>query len=477
MFTDKVTDESGNTTGYTSNYDKIVRIIYNDGVDQYIDCFNIEVDYSNIKKRIDYLSADAKTHTQIKESKKKNHERNIALKAALGWNPTIENFTKIVMAHLETFMYMIHTTCNEIKAKPEKRTPKELNVSVGIDGNCPDNADKEFISPFPRVTKTVTNEDGSQRQEDAWVGEFNSDNWLEKDLVETFFNAIEEIWMQNNIENQLREQMKNMDENTYSCNVRYPITSFDFFLDSNVYGDDIISTFDNFVGGVAVRMFDILTINNIKDIKKYASKLGEVEANNFFKSVNVLGNKDLMKWVDANNGEFTAEHVLSAVTETSDKYPWSIDKKTNSNKPLLDNTNWLTRYVINGNTHSYMYPVQNIKFETIGENYNMYANSDNFENSDNIFSFPPSIEGLISKFEKVSSNNAHYNLIIEDDYFKIVKILEEVTANGCEAYTGDTLENGSTSISKILSKESSLDDAIETYYKTLFRIRTYLNCY
>lgn len=474
MFTDKVTDESGNTTTQ-NNYDKVVKIIYNDGVDQYIDCFNIEVDYSNVKKRIDYLTADANTQVQVKESKKKNHERNIALKAALGWNPTIENFTKIVMAHLETFMYMMHTTCNEIKANPEKRSPEALKVTVGTDGNCPDNANKEFIAPFPRVTKTVTNEDGSKKQEDTWVGEFNSDGWKEMDLVETFFNAIEEIWKQNEIENQLREQMKNEGEKTYPCSVKFPITSFDFFLNSNVYGDDIINTFDNFVGGVAVRMFDILTINNLKDIKKYASRLGEVEANNFFKSVNVLGNKDLVKWVDADTGEFTADNIMSAVTVTSDKYPWSIDKKTNSNKPLLDKDNWLSRYKLKSDNGAYMYPVQNIKFDTINENYNMYANSDNFENTDNIFSYPPSTDGLISKFDKTPSNNAHYNLIIEDDYFKISKILEEVTANGCEAYTGDSLENKTTSISKILSKESSLDDAIASggdnvgYYRTFFK--------
>lgn len=475
IFTKQVITDSGNTTTYESNYDKIVRIIYNDGVDQYIDCFNIEVDYSNVKKRIDYLVADAEKHIQVKESKKRNHERNIALKAALGWNPTIENFTKIVMAHLETFMYMMHTTCNEIKANPEKRTPKELKVTVGVDGNCTDNVNKKFIGPFPRVTKTVTNDDGSQRQEDAWVGEFNSDGWREMDLVETFFNAIEEIWMQNNLENQIREEMKNEAERTYPCKVKYPITSFDFFLDSDVYGDDIIKTFDNFVGGIAIRMFDILTINNIKDIKKYASKLGEVEANNFFKSVNVLGNKDLVKWVDADKGEFTPDKILSAVTEVSDKYPWSIDKKSKSNKPLLDNTNWLLRYVLNASTHSYMYPVQNIKFETIGENYNKYANSDNFDNTDNIFSYPPSINGLISKFEKTSLNNAHYNLIIEDDYFKISKILEEVSANGCEAYIGDKLENETTSISKILTDLSSLDNAIGGdgdnvgYYKSFFK--------
>jgi hypothetical protein len=475
MFTYRVTEDSGKTYTYKSNYDKVVKIIYNDGVDQYIDCFNIEVDYSNVKKRIDYLTSDANTQVQVKESKKRNHERNIALKKELGWNPTIENFTKIVMAHLETFMYMMHQTCDEIKANPEKRSPEALNVTVGTDGNCPDNANKEFIAPFPRVTKTVTNDDGSQRQEDTWVGEFNSDGWKEMDLVETFFNAIEEIWKQNSLENQIREEKKNESEKTYPCKVKYPITSFDFFLDSDVYGDDIITTFENFVGGVAVRMFDILTINNIKDIKKYASKLGEVEANNFFKSVNVLANKDLLKWVDADTGEFTADNIMSAVTATSDKYPWSIDKKTNSNKPLLGKDNWLSRYELNSGTYSYMYPVQNIKFQTIGDNYNMYAKSDNFENTDNIFSFPPNIDGLVGKFNKVSSNNAHYNLIIEDDYFKIGKILEEVTANGCEAYTGDSLENKSTSISKVLSNESSLDNAIGGggdnvgYYRTFFK--------
>ena len=61
------------------------------------------------------------------------------------------------------------------------------------------------------------------------------------------------------------------------CNVRFPITSYDFFLNSNVYGDDIINTYENFVGGLAIRMFDVLSLNNFKnsDWKKYVDELND----------------------------------------------------------------------------------------------------------------------------------------------------------------------------------------------------------
>lgn len=476
MFTYKVTEDSGKTYTYKSNYDNIVKVIYNDGVDQYIDCFNIEVDYSNIKKRIDYLTADAKTQIQVKESKKRNHERNIALKAKLGWNPTIENFTKIVMAHLETFMYMMHTTCNEIKANPEKRTPNALKVTVGTDGNCTDNANKEFIGPFPRVTKTVKNEDGSERQEDAWVGEFNSDGWREMDLVETFFNAIEEINKMNQIAESLRQSKKNEGEEAPLCKVKYPITSFDFFLDSNVYGDDIIATFDNFVGGVVIRMFDILSISNFRNSnwETYASKLGEIEANNFFKTVNITANKDLIKWVDAYTGQFTVDKVLEMVksAKSGDTYPWSIDKKAKTVKPLLGKDGWLSRYLLDEKSYSYMYPVQNISFGTIGDDFNMFKSGENFENTDAILSAP--ISGKYTVKDPISTNS-HYNLIIDDDYLKISKILEQSTANGCSPYTSDTINNNSTSISKLLNTYISIDNAIDGdgnnigYYKSFFK--------
>ena len=471
MFTDK--------NGSSNQYDKIVRIIYNDGVDQYTDCFNIEIDYSNIKKRIDYLNADANANYPQKETKKRKHERNVALIDKLGWNPTVENFTKIVMAHLETLMYMIHTTCDEIKSSPEKRTPEALNVTVGEDANCPDVASKTFVPPFPRVTRTVVNDDGSSKQEDSWVGTFNSDGWKEMDLVETFFKAIEEIKKQRDAADKAREEKKNEKDKSYLCNVRYPITSFDFFLDSNVYGDDILSTFEKFVGGVAIRMFDILSLSNFanNDWKTYASNLGEIEANNFFKSVDVLANKDLPKWIAADSGQFTAEKVLEIIksAKSGDTFPWSVDKGSKKIKPLIGadkKDNWLSRYCLKESTYSYMYPVQNIKFDTIEENYNMFKSGENSENTNVIISAP-----LIERY-KVSDSisiNSHYNLIIEDDYFKVGKILEESTANGCVPYTSDTLANNTTSISKLLIANSSLDNAIGGdgnnigYYKSFFK--------
>lgn len=471
MFTDK--------DGSSNQYDKIVRIIYNDGVDQYTDCFNIEIDYSNIKKRIDYLNADANANYPQKETKKRRHERNVALIDKLGWNPTVENFTKIVMAHLETLMYMIHTTCDEIKSSPEKRTPEALNVTVGEDANCPDVASKTFVPPFPRVTRTVVNDDGSSKQEDSWVGTFNSDGWREMDLVETFFNAIEEIKKQRDAADKVREEKKNEEDKSYLCKVRYPITSFDFFLDSNVYGDDILTSFEKFVGGVAIRMFDILSLSNFanNDWKTYASKLGEIEANNFFKSVDILANKDLPKWIAADSGQFTAEKVLEIIksAKSGDTFPWSVDKGSKKIKPLIGadkKDNWLSRYCLKESTYSYMYPVQNIKFDTIEENYNMFKSGENSENTNAVISAP-----LVERY-KVSDSisiNSHYNLIIEDDYFKVGKILEESTANGCTPYTSDTLANNTTSISKLLIADSSLDNAIGGdgnnigYYKSFFK--------
>ena len=111
----------------------------------------------------------------------------------------------------------------------------------------------------------------------------------------------------------------------------------------------IISTFENFVGGLAIRMFDILSISNFANAnwKNYALQLGKVEANNFYKSVNLSTNKDILKWMSAEGGRFTAENVLGIIKskDEKDNYPWSIDNENRTKASLIGNDrtdNWLS---------------------------------------------------------------------------------------------------------------------------------------
>lgn len=99
--------------------------IYNDGVDQYIDCYSIDVDYRYIDDRIKALQADANRDTKEKENEKRIKELNKEMFKRLGWHPSVENFTRIMMAHLETLMKQLYDCVSAC----DGRTASQLNVN------------------------------------------------------------------------------------------------------------------------------------------------------------------------------------------------------------------------------------------------------------------------------------------------------------------------------------------------------------
>lgn len=461
----------------------ILRKIYNnDGVKQFIDCFYIDVDYTKITNRITYLEQDSSASPLEKQDKKQREEFNKSIVKELGWSPTIENFTKISMAHLETLMHMLYTTAEEINKDEAGRTPSALGVSVGADGNCCDvkKEDSKVIPPFPRVTKLVTEADGTKKQEDCWIGEFNSGSGFGKeiDLVETFFTAVAELrQLVRESENRISSIEEDKKRGDLDLVVPYPITSFDFFLDENVYGEDVIDTIENFAGAVSIRMFDVLCANFFAnngrtqnfDWRNKADFLGKIEAHNFFKKVNCDKNKEFRNWIRLDNGKFNSKFVLDTVksSKPNDRYPWSLTKGSSTPMSLFNKENWLDRYKHEVDVYDfstkptcYMYPLQNISFNRINENYSFFKNNrDNFENHDIALSIAPKF----SSPSKLDRYNAHYNFMIEDDYMKLSDTMGTVlSTNTMDAYK---------EISNFIVDKIDIDKYIEGRYSKLFAKR------
>ena len=451
----------------------ILRKIYNnDGVKQFIDCFYIDVDYTKLTNRISYLEQESNASPLEKQDKKQREEFNRQIVEQLGWSPTIENFTKISMAHLETLMHMLYTTAEGINADEGGRTPSALGVSVGADGNCTDvREDNKVIPPFPRVTKLITEADGTKKQEDCWIGEFNGGSGFGKeiDLVETFFTAVAELrQIIKESENRLVSIEEDKKRGDLDLVVPYPITSFDFFLDNNVYGEDVIDTIENFAGAVSIRMFDVLCANFFAnngrtpnfDWRNKADSLGKIEAHNFFKKVNSDKNKDFRSWIKLDNGKFNSKFVLDTVksSKPNDRYPWSLTKGSGTPMPLINTSNWFDRYQL---TTSFgkccMYPLQNISFNKINEDYSFFQkNRDTFENHNVALSIAPKY----SSPNKLDRYNAHYNFIIEDDYMKLSDTMGTVLST-------NTIDDYKT-ISDFIVDKIDIDKYIEGRYSKLF---------
>ena len=90
--------------------DFILDKIYNDGINQYINCYCIEVPYDSLQSRISALQSEANQDPKDKENKARIKQLNNELINEIKWYPTVENFTKIMMAHMETLMYMMYKT-------------------------------------------------------------------------------------------------------------------------------------------------------------------------------------------------------------------------------------------------------------------------------------------------------------------------------------------------------------------------------
>lgn len=450
------------------NKDTTLATVFNEKSSyQYTHCFDINVDYSTIQSRIDALTEDSNKSYLQKRREKEIHNKNIKLIGELGFNPTISNFTKIVMAHLETLMHMIYNVTDAIK-NDSSRTPSAWGIDCGAEGTCPDvDCDTSRIPPFPRVTEKVE-EDGNMKQQDMWIGKLDKDSIKEVDLVETFFNAIEEIDRLISEYDKKVEEKKQAREDAANgierCIVKYPTTSFDFFLDSKLYGDDIVEDIDKLSGAISLRMFSVLCLNFYANQrgekngwKNKASQLGRVEAHNFVNSVNVETNPKLREWVRLGTGELNADNIIKTIQSREGKYPWSYDSSSKTSMPLFDSAFWLTRYSCNHSiANSYMYPVQNISFDKIKENYGIFKNGDSLNSKDVLMSCPSKNITSID----LDSYNCHNSLIIENDVNKVKNMLDKAMSESVSSYT---------EVINTLSGTTTLDEALEGYYSKIFK--------
>jgi len=419
-----------------------LRKIYDDGVHQYIDAFVIEVDYSDVKRRINALIEDSNKTYDRKLREKKLKEHNRYMFAKMGWYPSIENFTKIVMAHLETLMAMMYDVIEQTKT----RTATDLGISVGDDGDCCDvNSNVKYIPPFPRVTKLITDSDGITKREDAWVGNFNKGiGFKEVDMINGLFNAVAMIKkLEDQMNATVREQNRDIAEREEgTCVVKFPLAAFDFFLDSNPYGteSDISNDRYAFAGKICMRMFDILAINSFR--KEYTTnwtskikEIAETEAENFYNLVRIT-NVNLMKEIGENGAINTGKKIIDIVTSTpNEKMPWY---KEGSKQPLFNEANgfWLERYSTSHKAEKiFLYPLQNMSFYNMENTLKVFDGDQvEVENNNIAASRLRDHNAILGKFLKSRKSNMFNTVYISSRANYIKATLENAAANGSDAY-------------------------------------------
>ena len=409
-----------------------LRKLYNDGINQYIYGFVIEVDYSALENKIKSLENDANLSADEKTKKEKRRLYNQSMFEKMNWYPTIENFTKVVMAHLETLMAMMYNVVTKVSETGSfGRTVDDLGVSLEncSDINSGEDAKNQFIPPFPRITRLVTEEDGITKREDAWIGEFGKPGGEipEVDMINGLFNGITKI---NELEQSIQAainqaEREKVDLSDKACVVKYPTTPYDFYITKNLYGDEneISTDIYTFIGKVALRMFDVLAINTFRhqygaNWASNAEKLGKIEAMNFNELVR-LRDTNVFKAINLNgefeNGEKAWQVLMGEYgpMKEGNKCPWGGGKLLNDDK---DGVVWLDLYKSSRN--EFIYPAQNFDFKELEEAQKLVNDSKYPNENDNIIisDINTSTRDFFSKKYIVSSeDNAFYNLFIEED--------------------------------------------------------------
>ena len=437
----------------------ILETIYDDGTDQYTRCYAINQDYSCITNRIKALQADANRSTEEKTKEKRLKEINREMFNKMSWYPTVENFTRIMMAHMETLMNLMYS----VATKCEGRTASELGVTTGPDGECIDvNAAKDVIPPFPRVTKNVLGDDGITKVEDTWVGEYNRGTkpFEEVDFIDGFFNAIEKMQaIKKDTERSLEEAKREVpsESETFGSLIKHPLSTFDFYITKSPYGnsDEISNDLElyQFSGKVAIRMFSILNINHLRleFTRKIESPsmiriLGKVEADNFYDNVKITNSEFITM---LRNGMVTAKSIIEKVTKvnTSEKCPWGQEKLFSDDL----NNMWLDLY--SGDT-SLFYPIQDVSFSKLKETHKIF-NQGNISDGGgdiSIITMPSNVSE-----ETINSNNGYGTILITNDIDSVKKSLDSANSN---------CDSGYTEYYNILCSASTFDDeSFSSYFK------------
>lgn len=434
--------------------DYTLSTIYGDGDDQYIYAYVIEVDYTEVKRRSNILSRDASKSKEDRDKEAKRKEYNRIMMEKMNWFPSVENFTRIMMAHLETFMAMMYKVAESCGT----RTPEELGVTIGEEGIvCDVNGKSKYVPPFPRVTKNEVGDDGITKTVDAWVGEWkNGRGFVEVELINGMFNAIDLVQdSMKDINERLAAQAASESEGLVKV-VKHPLTSYDFFLTTNPYGNynDVSNDENAFAGKVAIRMFDVLRLSNFyKEFDNkfstngdFIKKLGALDAENFFDK-NKITNRKLLQLlgIGADSGTITPTAIINCVKSGlgiggNNNLPWM---ESNNDDNLFGMDMSLSKYATSYNTKANkdksttrIYPIQNMSFDKMNETlkyFNKGANSVQYNNNDIAVNW---INGDSHAFSLINSKNrsGFGNLYISDDFKGIANMIENANTEPNNSY-------------------------------------------
>lgn len=336
--------------------------------------------------------------------------KNRTIATSLGFIPSVENITKIFMAHLETLMYMIYQTA----LKTGDRTLSSMGMSIN---DADMNSNATIVPPFPKYTK----ESGSNSNKirvDNWIGNC-SGNVPERDLIHGLLNGVANLQV---TINKAVNEVKNTDGegNIVLTSMKIPLTPLDMLLSSNPFGESIdFSEISDFIGRVVLRMHQVIALPCFEksDWVSNSSLLGKADAKNFA-DLFPRPSDDFVRRL--NMQDFTPDFMLDVTTNSpkeniqkekkNNKWAWDGDSSKSSPLSIDGERQFLNLYKISDNNTSInkVIPIQGFTFKEIIKDLKVKNNL--------IGTMPNNLNNYITISDKLSIDKA---ITINPNIFKV----------------------------------------------------------
>ncbi len=255
------------------------------------------VDLHDFRKRINDRLSEIDDDVSVVEQQKERDYVKLA-QDRLNLVPYIGNIFKMIMAHVETLVYMMYKCYENIKADELKgyRNPEYLRVNISKTDTIPTN--RTAVPAWPMVTRASSDNNENKSLEDentlGWVGDF-SPYFEEEKLIRSLFLACKKV------------AQANIDFKEVNARVTYiPVAPNDVNDIMNVFnvGPDKnnISYLAGMLGLRATQLFGIMERGSVQS--DIAETMGRMDAYNYFisqsskseikdKIIDVAGNESL----------------------------------------------------------------------------------------------------------------------------------------------------------------------------------------
>lgn len=235
------------------------------------------VNFYNIRKKLSERSSRIEEERKNLVNKAESDYIRLA-KSELHIVPYIGNIFKMIMAHVETLVYMMFHCFNNIKLAERigVRTNKALGINdiSSTDVVFNSGANNEAIFPWPMVTRQEEDTaSGDTKNTIAWVGDF-SHNFEEEKLVRSLYNAMKRVFVP-----------KNSGETKEKVSIFYlPVLPNDLNEYENVFNGEGSNNISSLAGMLGMRMAQIfgITLNEKYLEPGVCKKFGIIDAYNFF---------------------------------------------------------------------------------------------------------------------------------------------------------------------------------------------------